>query len=248
MVVAGGGGGGFGSLGGGGGAGEVLVSGLAILDAGKTVTNTSTIPTTPGDVTFVAIGAGGISGAPLGTAANAGQDAQWRPGGNGNNSSFGAFFALGGGGGGGTNGGTAGLNGANGGSGGGAANTGYKGLAINNVPPTGWTSFKNNGSDAARGGGGGAGSPGISGGTGQVIGSGQGITVWGIKVAGGGLGWQRFGQDSSLGGNGRSGSAGYPFYGSPYSSAGKDGTGTGGGAGAPGGSGLVVIRYATIVG
>jgi hypothetical protein len=105
--------------------------------------------------------------------------------------------------------------------------------------------LKNLGSAGERGGGGGAGGVGIQGGTGAASGSGPGVTIWGIKVAGGGLGWQRFGQDSALGGNGRTGDTNYPYYGTPgsYSSAGVSGTGTGGGAGAPGGSGVVIIAY-----
>ena len=246
-VVGGGGGGGFGSHGGGGGAGEVLITGTTSLSSGV-VSGTSTIATTPGAVTVISIGAGGSTGAPQGSETNAGADNTWTKGGNGSTTRFGLISAAGGGGGGGLSGSVANaINGATGGSGGGGATGGTAGgTGTVGSTPSGWTSLKNSGSSGERGGGGGAGSAGVQGGIGSVSGSGSGVTIWGIKVAGGGLGWQRFGQDSALGGNGRTGGTNYPYYGSSgsYSSAGVNGTGSGGGAGAPGGSGVVIVRYA----
>lgn len=251
LVVAGGGGGAFGNNAGGGGAGEVLVTGSATLSAG-TVSNISSISLTPGAVITIGIGSGGTSGAPTGSTAT---DAAsyWnccqgtsRPGGTGGNSSFGTIIAKGGGGGGGGAGDVVRVNGENGGSGGGGASGGTGGLAQSLNTYSGWTSFKNSGAAGATGGGGGAGSAGTT----QTRQGGAGVSVLGITVAGGGGGWGgRGGADSltdqALGGNGRLTTDNWRYAGTApnYTSAGVANTGTGGGAGAPGGSGIVVVRY-----
>jgi uncharacterized repeat protein (TIGR02543 family) len=249
-IVGGGGGGGFGDNGGGGGAGEVLVTGTATL-SGTTVTGTSTISTTAGAETLVTIGTGGTSGAPTGsTEANA--VTAWgtssttsRFGGNGSATSFGNISAAGGGGGG----GNTRTAGASGGSGGGAASGGTLGAAGSSSATSGWTSFRNAGSIGGAGSGGGAGSVGTN------ARGGSGVTVFGVRVAGGGGGWAKLGSensltDTALGGNGRLGGAtNWQYAGSAgaYTSDGVAGTGTGGGGGARGGSGSVIVRFATIV-
>jgi uncharacterized repeat protein (TIGR02543 family) len=253
LVVAGGGGGAFGNNAGGGGAGEVLVTGSATLSSG-TVSNVSPISLTPGANITITVGSGGTSGAPTGSTAT---DAStyWsccsgssRPGGTGGNSAFGTVTAKGGGGGGG--GGTVvRVNGENGGSGGGGASGGTGGLAQSISTYSGWTSFKNNGAVGSNGGGGGAGAAPVAG---SLTRGGAGVTVLGIRVAGGGGGWGGLGSagsltDTVLGGNGRlaSGTWGYAGSAPNYTSPGTANTGTGGGGGAPGGSGVVVVRYQT---
>jgi uncharacterized repeat protein (TIGR02543 family) len=243
IVVGGGGGGGFGELGGGGGAGEVLVTGSASVSSGI-VSGTSTISTTPGATIVVTIGGGGTSGAPTGATATdanwAAQSASSAAGGNGSATSFGSITANGGGGGG----GSYRVNGAQGGSGGGAGNNGTGGAVGSNAAPSGWTSFRNIGANGAYGGGGGAGGAGTS------TRGGSGVTVLGNRLAGGGGGWGKLGSENSLtdtvlGGNGRltSGAWGYAGTAPNYTSPGTAATGTGGGAGAPGGSGAVIIKY-----
>jgi hypothetical protein len=243
IVVGGGGGGGFGELGGGGGAGEVLVTGSASVSSGI-VSGTSTISTTPGTTFVVTIGGGGTSGAPTGATATdanwAAQSASSAAGGNGTATSFGSITANGGGGGG----GSYRVNGAQGGSGGGAGNNGTGGAVGSNAAPSGWTSFRNIGANGAYGGGGGAGGAGTS------TRGGSGVTVLGNRLAGGGGGWGKLGSENSLtdtvlGGNGRltSGAWGYAGTTPNYTSPGTAATGTGGGAGAPGGSGVVIVKY-----
>ena len=244
IVVGGGGGGGFGSLGGGGGAGEVLVSGSTSLSSGE-VTGSSTISVSPG-LTTIVIGGGGTSGAPTGatnlTANWAAQSATATKGGNGGVTSFGSITADGGGGGGGS---SPNNQGQAGGSGGGGAISGSGG-ATDSTTVEGWTSYKNTGQaggDVGRAGGGGAG------GTSSNGNGGSGILIWGVRLAGGGGGWDKLGaqgnlNDVILGGNGRLETGNWPYAGtSNNSSPGTANTGTGGGAGAPGGSGIVIVRY-----
>ena len=247
-VVGGGGGGGFGSNGGGGGAGEVLVTGSASISGGNVI-NTSAIQVSSGESISISIGGGGISGAPTGSTASDATTA-WnnnsgtsRPGGNGGATSFGSITATGGGGGG----GNTRVAGADGGSGGGGATGGAGGLAGTNAPPNGWTSFRNAGSAGGTGSGGGAGGAGSTKG-------GIGVTVFGKKVAGGGGGWGKLGAENSLtdlvlGGNGRLTTGTWPYAGTPpnYTSEGVATTGSGGGAGAPGGRGVVIVRYTPIL-
>ena len=251
-VIGGGGGGGFGDNGGGGGAGEVLVTGSSATltsPTNTTINSTSTISTTAGSKTVVTIGVGGTSGA--GTdPASAGDIGTWSFGGDGGASSFGGVTANGGGGGGG--GGR--VNGAPGGSGGGGANGGTAGVVGTNATPSGWTSFRNPGAGASFAGGGGAGGAGLAGEGTVSSGSrngGLGITLWGNKYAGGGgggggrLGAENNANDTVLGGNGRLFDQPHAYAGtSSNTSAGVANTGTGGGSGAPGGSGVVIIRYA----
>ena len=247
-VVGGGGGGGFGNLAGGGGAGEVLVYGSTTLSNGV-VSGSGVLATAPGTRYLVKVGTGGTSGAPTGAtelSANwSAQSATATFGGNGTNTIFGGVTATGGGGGGG--GGSAQTlraAGAAGGSGGGASLNALGGAAGTSAVPSGWTTYRNRGSDGSNGNGGGAGGAGTTRG-------GAGISLWGIKLAGGGGGWGVLGAENSLtdtvlGGNGRLTTGVWPYAGTApnYTSPGTNGTGTGGGAGAPGGSGVVIIRYA----
>ena len=244
IIVGGGGGGGFGSLGGGGGAGEVLVSGNTTLASGE-VTGSSTISVSPG-LTTIVIGGGGTSGAPEGataTTANwAAKSATATKGGNGGSTSFGSVTADGGGGGGGS---SPNNQGQAGGSGGGGAISGSGG-ATDSTTVEGWTSYKNTGQ---AGGAGGLAGGGGAGGTSSNGNGGSGILIWGVRLAGGGGGWGKLGaqgnlNDVILGGNGRLDTGNWPYAGtSNNSSPGAANTGTGGGAGAPGGSGIVIVRY-----
>ena len=251
LVIGGGGGGGFGSLGGGGGAGEVLISGITTLSSGV-VSGFSAIPVTPSALVTIVIGSGGTSGAPSGataTSANwASQSATATKGGNGGPSSFGSVTADGGGGGGGS---SPNNNGQPGGSGGGSAASGSGG-AVDLSGVSGWSSYKNVG-ETNSGGYGGGGGAGGAGGLPSSTRGGAGISVsitgTSVKYAGGGGGWGALGaennlEDATLGGNGRLTSGNWPYAGSSNNtSPGAANTGTGGGAGAPGGSGIVIIRY-----
>lgn len=248
LVIGGGGGGGFGSLGAGGGAGEVLITGITTLSSGV-VSGFSAVSVTPSTSTTIVIGSGGASGAPSGateTSANwASQSATATKGGNGGPTSFGSVTANGGGGGGGN---SPNNNGQPGGSGGGSAISGSGG-AVDVSEVTGWTSYKNVGetSSGGLGGGGGAGGVPSSGRGGAGIST--SITGTSAKFAGGGGGWGKLGaenslEDATLGGNGRLDTGDWPYAGSSKNtSPGAANTGTGGGAGAPGGSGIVIIRY-----
>lgn len=243
LLVVGGGGGGGCDIGGGGGAGGYL--------------EVPNVPVSSGTQVNVVVGAGGSAG-------------YWTPtgyisGGNGVASSFVGYNAQGGGGG-----GCALTPGSDGGSGGGS---GYGrssappcpsgGLGTQSSPGLG-----NNGggatncSDVTGGGGGGGGatapgadysSPSSQGGTG---GAGQASSITGVQqwFAGGGGGGSDFAYSnvaasggSGIGGNG----GGYVGVTRTPPTAGAAGTGSGGGggasgfqSGAPGGSGIVIIRYA----
>ncbi|MDA8902048.1 InlB B-repeat-containing protein, partial [Aquiluna sp.] len=117
---------------------------------------------------------------------------------------------------------------------------------------TGWTSYANAGGGGAGqgGGGGGARTAGnvLEGGGASQGRGGYFVEVWGVKLAGGGGGWSGgLGAEGTsaatvLGGNARATTSGYPYVGN---SQGVANTGTGGGSGAPGGSGIVMIRYAS---
>ncbi len=251
LVIGGGGGGGFGRLGGGGGAGEVLISGSTTLSSGV-VSGFSAISVTPGAVTSIVIGTGGTSGAPTGASATSANwtaetSASSAKGGDGSPTTFGSVVADGGGGGG----GNTDVNGQRGGSGGGSASPGSGG-GTDSTGVTGWSSYKNVGEtiSGGYGGGGGAGSAGGQPTSGRG-GAGVSISISGssAKYAGGGGGWGRLGaegllEDTSLGGNGRLESGLWPYAGiSNNTSPGAANTGSGGGAGAPGGSGIIIIRY-----
>lgn len=225
LVIAGGGGGGASQDGtGGGGAGGFRTGTGYAVTSGTTYT--------------VTVGAGGGSGA------------------NGTNSVFDTITSTGGGGGGGQYTGTAGKSG---GSGGGTSGGGGAGLG--NIPATS-PSQGNNGSGVSGGapgygggGGGGAGSVGGNAqpnGTGGAGGSGAASSISGSSVTyagGGGGGSRSTGGAAGSGGGGAGGGA-------AAGSAGTTNTGGGGGGGGyfgptnatyshgPGGSGIVIIRYA----
>ncbi|MDA7806971.1 putative Ig domain-containing protein, partial [Aquiluna sp.] len=236
-VVGGGGGGGFGNRGGGGGAGEVIVTSSSLtIDASAE--------------RYISIGAGGTSGAGD-SRSIASSSGTWTFGGDGSASAFDSFSAYGGGGGGG---GTAPNNrsaGAEGGSGGGSDHSNSLSVAALAHSHTGWTSYANAGGGGAGQGGGGGG----AGTAGNVLEAGESsqgrggyfVEVWGVKLAGGGGGWRDgLGAEGTteatfLGGNAR-GQSPYAYVGN---SQGVANTGTGGGARAPGGSGIVMIRFAT---
>ena len=234
LVVAGGGGGGYYYAGGGGGAGGLL---------------TGMVPVVAGASYTVTVGAGGSAV----TSAS---------GNNGDNSVFGSITASGGGGGGGDNGGfTATVNGIAGGSGGGGT------MITANVPPrkgagivgqgnsSGTASMYGFGLGAS---GGGAGTVGIdsfgatnpapiSGGGGAGIASAISGTV--TVYAGGGGGGNNNSTVTNIPGGVGGGGNGGAYSGTTYGTAGGTNTGGGGGgggnlgAGASGGSGIVIISY-----
>lgn len=148
---------------------------------------------------------------------------------NGGDSSFGSHTAIGGGGGG-NEAGTAGKSGASGGGGGGSMTAGGAGLAGNPGGNGGAPGMPCDGESGGGGGAGGAGSTGQSciGGPGGIGMSStiSGTTQW---YAGGGAAEN----NSPAGGGGRGGQPGTPN------------TGGGGGGNGIGGSGIVIIRYAT---
>lgn len=216
LLVGGGGGAGFGSLGGGGGAGQVLVT-----------TGSTQIDVTPSDVITLTVGAGGSGGYSI-------YSSSWNYGLNGASSSVTiggtSISALGGGGGGGNNRSA----GNSGGSGGGGASGGTPGSATTNNF-SGFTSYANSATTYSGAGAGGAG----AGGTGTYNTGGQGITLWGLSIAGGGGGWPGGGGATSYGAGGAYSGTGSGDHGVP----GTNGTGSGGGGGERGGAGLVVFRY-----
>jgi autotransporter-associated beta strand protein len=237
VLVVGGGGGGGSRFGGGGGAGGV------IYQEGFKV----------GSSMAVTIGAGGSGGAASGGNGTSGADA----GGNGQNSTFGVLTALGGGGGG--RGDTG--NGSAGGSGGGAAGRFAGTGGASSDPSQGFSGGSSTGAFKFIGaGGGGAGGAGGSAGTSGDGGIGRLISITGSNVYyGGGGGGGASGDSAQLmaggtGGLGGGGNGGN-YTGSPAATAGTANTGGGGGggaflqttanqAGAQGGSGIVIVRYA----
>ena len=246
LIVAGGGGGGPGYQAGGGGAGGLITN-----YGGTSLSlNTSTTHA-------ITVGAGGAGGTGLtGSGANKGS--------NGGNSKFASLpDAIGGGG------GASYWNGSNafgldGGSGGGAAYTNLPGGSL--VPVAGGaatTGQGNAGGSVASGtysspytgaGGGGAGSAGING-TPNNGNGGDGLEVniiggTGNYYAGGGGGGSYSASGgvggSSIGGNGSQGStSGTPTSGAANTGSGGGGAGGTGTAGADGGSGIIILRYAT---
>jgi large repetitive protein len=223
VAVGGGGGAAFGSLGGGGGAGRVIVA-----DAPLTVS--------PGDVVIIKVGKGGAGGW------NATQTS-WTFGSNGDPSSLTVgsteYSATGGGGGGG---GASAVAGAAGGSGGGGAGTSSvkAGGAKDSSTITGFTTYGSNGGTGIGasngGGGGGASEAGNTDGNSQ---GGDGISIWGTELAGGGGGWQSGVGGTGGGGSGLTGTATAAAAGTQ----GTDGLGGGGGGGQKGGTGRVMIRF-----
>lgn len=236
LVVAGGGGGGA-WYGGGGGAGGM---------------RTGTMAVTPGVPVALTVGDGG-AGAPAGTNNS--------PGSNGQNSSFGAIVSTGGGGGGtGANGDNAGQNGGSGGGAGGGSTAnpqGPGGTGIAGQGSNGSTGrYNNTAGNRAGGGGGGAGAVGgasPNNGRGGAGGAGLQSNITGINLyyAGGGGGAGN--TSGGAGGNG-GGSAG-SNTGNGGNGAANTGGGGGGAAGGVnsariggnGGSGVVIVRYATIL-
>lgn len=222
LVVAGGGGGGRGCCGGaagGGGAGGMLqASNYSISPATHTIT----------------IGGGG--------AGNTGST-----GGNGVASSIGSLISSTGGGGG----GRAGLTGNNGGSGGGGGQSNAAGTGIAGQGNSGGTSVA--GYSGGGGGGAGAAGSGPKGGDGTSNNIRTGSSEF--YGGGGGAGNHNSEPRNNNGGIGGGGNGGDGFYGNGRAniSAGTANTGGGGGGaveengdynGEPGGSGIVVIRYA----
>ena len=219
LIVGGGGGAGFGSCGGGGGAGRVMIS-------------NSNLNVTPGSSISITIGDGGIGGFWGGSGST-----DWRLGLNGETTSVTVaaqtYSASGGGGGG----GGGGANGNSGGSGGGGAACGVTGTGggSDNSSISGFTTYANAGRNGSGSGGGGGGGGGAA--TNQN--GGNGVTVWGVTIAGGGGGWS-----GGTGGTGGGGTATNSFSTKAASgSQGTDGTGSGGGGGNDGGSGRVAIRF-----
>ena len=230
LVVGGGGGGGsstgFNTAGGGGGG-----AGGLIYQEGIQVTGS----------------VGVVVGTP-GAAAGSGNT----PGNNGGNSEFGSLVALGGGGGSGGN-----MQGRAGGSGGGSrgnsnGGAGQQPTSISGGFGNSGGGWPDSGGDGA-GGGGGAGAPAASSpphspGVGGPGGSGRSYDISGEPVyyagggGGGGSGTSAFGQ----GGNGGGGNGGNNNN-NPTAGATNTGGGGGGGnnnrVGAPGGSGIVIVRY-----
>jgi len=227
LVVGGGGGGGtstqFNTAGsGGGGAGGMVTGMLSITQEQHTVT----------------VGAGGSPG---GSGNNHGF--------NGDDSIFGPITGLGGGGGAGGN--MSGLDGGSGGGGRGNNTSGGAGLQ----PGSASGGFGNSGGtgagDQGAGGGGGAGGPGASTTSNNGGNGGNGlssdITGNSLFYAGGGGGGGRIEGTPGSGGNGGGGDGGNDNI-EPTAGAANTGGGGGGGnndqVGAPGGSGVVHIRYA----
>ena len=233
LVVAGGGGGGTSTGGGGGGAGGLLAF------TSQSLTNQNYA---------VTVGAGGSGGASV-------------DGTNGSDSQFNSLTLVKGGGGGAGAAQTSPRAGLTGGSGGGGSsgntgnNPGAGGSATSEQGNAGGASTNSSG-----GGGGGAGQVGASGSTGL---GGNGINTyssWASATSTGVSGYYAGGGGGSWypGGTGRSGGSGGGGTGGNYQgntqTAGTRGTGGGGGAGGgtstinaqPGGSGIVIIRYAMV--
>jgi hypothetical protein len=247
LTVAGGGGGGGARNGdagaGGGGAGGLLYHSSKSLTSGTAYT--------------VTVGAGGVGGA--------NDLSNYTAGTNGSNSVFDTMTANGGGGGGQSRG-----NGLAGGSGGGSGSEGgISGGTANQGTSGGATGYGNNGGtgtgsgNAGGAGGGGAGAAGTSGVNSTSAGAGgNGLNTWSTWAtvtgtgdsgyyAGGGSGGSystRTTPAGGLGGGGRGGNN----TGSQKATSGMTNTGGGGGgagdqspnAGAMGGSGIVIVRYA----
>ncbi len=233
LVVAGGGGGG-GDIGGGGGAGGLIY--------------TQSLAVTAGPYT-VTVGAGGVGG-PIGIV-----------GFRGSNSVFGTLIAYGGGGGGGWNNSSAATPGGSGGGGysgaNGAAGTNTQGNAGGNGGPTG-TAYPGGGGGGARSNGvPGTATNGGNGGSGTNLP--QFATVGGFPAGwfagGGGGGVYNNAGPEGQGGNGGGGNGGARAV-SNYGSNGVVNTGGGGGGasrystmltGGSGGSGIVIVRYASTI-
>lgn len=203
--------------GGGGGAGECAGGG----GAGGYIANAS-FAVTPGAPMTVTVGGGGAGG---GTQGN---------GTSGQNSVLGSLTAIGGGGGGG---GTSGAAGKNGGSGGGGAS---QGASTGGSATAGQGNNGGNGSTGCRGGGGGGagtagGNSGGSGGSGLA----SDITGTSVTRAGGGAAYSDNPTSGGSGGGGNRNTSGQTNTGSGGGA--YSGTGTAG----SGGSGIVVVRFAT---
>ena len=240
LVIAGAGGGG-GWQGGGGGAGGYRTSAGTSGGGGGAESKLSLTANTSYTVT---IGAGGTGG-PYATPGT---------GTSGSNSVFSTITSTGGGGGGGGGAGDSNTVGSNGGSGGGGSlrstNAAAGGTGTANQGYAGGAGAIGNSGGYATGGGGGAGAvggtPGNSGTTGGNGGTGVASTISGTSVtraAGGG------GHGSTAGGTGGTGGGGNGSTGTGACTAGTANTGSGGGggrdqAGANGGSGIVIVRYA----
>lgn len=242
LVVAGGGGGGSDSAGGGGAGGYRSSTGISLTS-------------TPYSVT---VGSGGTG------STNASASA----GGNGTDSVFSTITSTGGGGGGSRN--ATYRNGISGGSGGGACNTSGGTAGSGNTPSTSPSQGSNGGSSANNGGAGGGGATAVGGGgTGFDEGGNGGagsnsLATWatntgtgasGYYAGGGGGGSYSTTRNGGTGGAGGGGAGGNgSSQSAPYSgTAGTVNTGGGGGGsargntvGANGGSGIVIIRYATL--
>jgi hypothetical protein len=222
VIVGGGGGAGFGSCGGGGGGGRLLVS-------------STPINVVSGTALSLSVGAGGAGGW-------LGPYPSWSPGTSGSASSLtiaGTTYSASGGGGGGGWLSSVTYAGSTGGSGGGGTScpTTAGGVADTSTV-SGFTSYGNAGSTGGSntyegGGGGGAGT------AGSIRNGGDGRTVWGVTLAGGGGGWTNGVGGTGGGGNAGSGDNSLTNAGNP----GTDGLGGGGGGGNRGGSGRVMIRY-----
>ena len=240
LVVAGGGGGG-GDAAGGGGAGGLLTN------YGGTVLNV-----TPSESVVIAVGSGGVAGH-NGPSNDPGGHIKPTAGGN---SQFGSIVAFGGGLGGNYNSG----NGGNGGSGGGGAfSNGTAGSGTVGQGNAGGNA-NGGGSGPAGGGGGGAGGVGTAGNTAQGQGGpGTSVSITGspITYAGGGGGGRWSVNGSAPGANNGGaggGGAGSIGCGNRATDAVVNTGGGGGGApagcfgdGGSGGSGIVIVRYATPV-
>jgi hypothetical protein len=233
-LVIGGGGGGGATHGGGGGAGGYRSS-VSGESSGGGASAESPLSVTAGASYSVTVGAGGTGGSAsdgiyVGSA--------------GTNSVFGSITSNGGAG---AGGGASGQNATSGGgSGGGAGNRGGASNGTANQGFNGGTGTTSLSGEPA-GGGGGAGSNGSNGTSGQAGNGGSGvsssITGTSIGRAGGGGGAISVGTPGSATSGGGAG-------GNPTATAGTANTGGGGGgggsgtAGQPGGSGVVIIRYA----
>jgi hypothetical protein len=248
LAVGGGGGGGCG----GGGAGGVVLTNLGVLSSNYVVT----------------VGAGGLGRA--GSAAGGGDNWRTYAGYDGSSSVFGPVTAIGGGGGGAYGDeGAVNRNGRAGGSGGGGgglftAQTSAPGGSSIQVGGYGTSGGASSSTvNGGAGGGGGAVTAGGSGsgGTPGNGGAGTNLTGWLLGLAlgdagsfaGGGGGGEILGSSQATGGSGGGGNGGYN---ATLSTAGKPNTGGGGGGGsvgpspsytgyasAPGGSGIVVVKY-----
>ena len=242
LVVAGGGGGGSDSAGGGGAGGYRSSTGISLTS-------------TPYSVT---VGSGGTGST----------NASVSAGGSGTDSVFSTITSAGGGGGGSRN--ATYRNGISGGSGGGACNTSGGTAGSGNTPSTSPSQGSNGGSSSNNGGAGGGGATAVGGGgsgfdEGGAGGAGSnslatwatntGTGVSGYYAGGGGGGSYSTTRDGGAGGAGGGGAGGNgSSQSAPYSgTAGTVNTGGGGGGsargntiGANGGSGIVIIRYATL--